>query len=177
MRVYDETVSDSVRNAEMNDEATLIARAFELRNGRGVALLASLGRFDVWRGDLAAMRGDAGRPEHGTSTGETAGRANGDLETVLAMSLGLRYLQPRCHDALYLTFVEKRDHAYLARALETTPRYAEKLVENCVHRLKEIVSNITSAGATCEITADEAAASGATNEGEGARATQSDRRK
>ncbi len=168
-------MSDSVRNAEMNDEATLIARAFELRNGRGVALLASLGRFDVWRGDLAAMRGDPGRPEHGTD--EAAGRANGDLETVLAMSLGLRYLQPRCHDALYLTFVEKRDHAYLARALETTPRYAGKLVENCVHRLKEIVGNITSAGATCEITADEAAAPGSANEGEGARATQSDRRK
>lgn len=55
----------------------------------------------------------------------------------------LQYLQPRCKETLYLHYFEGRSAADVARELETTTRYAEKLIHNCLKRVREIYMNIT----------------------------------
>jgi len=56
----------------------------------------------------------------------------------------LEYLQPRCRETLWLHYFEGRSAADVARELETTNRYAEKLIHNCLKRVREIYMNITS---------------------------------
>ncbi|HEX9161813.1 MAG TPA: sigma-70 family RNA polymerase sigma factor [Thermoanaerobaculia bacterium] len=56
----------------------------------------------------------------------------------------LQYLQPRCRETLWLHYFEGRSAADVARELETTTRYAEKLIHNCLKRVREIYLNITS---------------------------------
>ena len=41
----------------------VVTEAFALSRARGAELLARLGDFNVWHGDLAAMRGDEPRGE------------------------------------------------------------------------------------------------------------------
>lgn len=55
----------------------------------------------------------------------------------------LDYLQPRCRETLWLHYFEGRSAADVARELETTNRYAEKLIHNCLKRVREIYINIT----------------------------------
>ena len=55
----------------------------------------------------------------------------------------LQYLQPRCKETLWLHYFEGRSAADVARELETTTRYAEKLIHNCLKRVREIYMNIT----------------------------------
>ena len=55
----------------------------------------------------------------------------------------LDYLQPRCRETLWLHYFEGRSAADVARELETTNRYAEKLIHNCLKRVREIYMNIT----------------------------------
>lgn len=55
----------------------------------------------------------------------------------------LQYLQPRCRETLWLHYFEGRSAADVARELETTTRYAEKLIHNCLKRVREIYMNIT----------------------------------
>ncbi|MBV8518002.1 MAG: sigma-70 family RNA polymerase sigma factor [Acidobacteria bacterium] len=55
----------------------------------------------------------------------------------------LEYLQPRCRETLYLHYFEGRSANDVARELETTNRYAEKLIHNCLKRVREIYLNIT----------------------------------
>lgn len=55
----------------------------------------------------------------------------------------LDYLQPRCRETLYLHYFEGRSAGDVARELETTNRYAEKLIHNCLKRMREIYMNIT----------------------------------
>lgn len=56
----------------------------------------------------------------------------------------LEYLQPRCRETLWLHYFEGRSAGDVARELETTNRYAEKLIHNCLKRVREIYMNITS---------------------------------
>ena len=56
----------------------------------------------------------------------------------------LDYLQPRCRETLWLHYFEGRSAGDVARELETTNRYAEKLIHNCLKRVREIYMNITS---------------------------------
>lgn len=56
----------------------------------------------------------------------------------------LDYLQPRCKETLWLHYFEGRSAGDVARELETTNRYAEKLIHNCLKRVREIYMNITS---------------------------------
>ena len=44
--------------------------------------------------------------------------------------------------ALELWYVAGHDAEFIARQLETTVRYAEKLVHNCRHRMYEIARNL-----------------------------------
>jgi RNA polymerase sigma factor (sigma-70 family) len=55
----------------------------------------------------------------------------------------LNYLQPRCRETLWLHYFEGRSAPDVARELETTTRYAEKLIHNCLKRVREIYAHIT----------------------------------
>lgn len=55
----------------------------------------------------------------------------------------LGYLQPRCRETLRLHYFEGRNAADVARELDTTHRYAEKLIHNCLSRAREIYKSIT----------------------------------
>jgi RNA polymerase sigma-70 factor (ECF subfamily) len=55
----------------------------------------------------------------------------------------LQYLQPRCRETLWLHYFEGRSAADVAREMQTTARYAEKLIHNCLKRVREIYLNIT----------------------------------
>jgi RNA polymerase sigma factor (sigma-70 family) len=55
----------------------------------------------------------------------------------------LDYLAPRCRETLWLHYFEGRSAVDVARELETTSRYAEKLIHNCLKRVREIYVNIT----------------------------------
>jgi RNA polymerase sigma factor (sigma-70 family) len=55
----------------------------------------------------------------------------------------LQYLQPRCRETLWLHYFEGRAASDVARELGTTNRYAEKLIHNCLKRVREIYMSIT----------------------------------
>lgn len=61
----------------------------------------------------------------------------------ITIQQALRYLQPRCRETLRLHYFEGRSANEVARELETTNRYAEKLIHNCLKRVREIYMNIT----------------------------------
>jgi RNA polymerase sigma factor (sigma-70 family) len=62
----------------------------------------------------------------------------------LTLRQALDYLQPRCRETLWLHYFEGRSAGDVARELETTNRYAEKLIHNCLKRVREIYISITS---------------------------------
>lgn len=62
---------------------------------------------------------------------------------MMTLRQALKYLQPRCRETLYLHYLEGRSAAEVARELDTTHRYAEKLIHNCLKRVREIYMNIT----------------------------------
>jgi RNA polymerase sigma factor (sigma-70 family) len=61
----------------------------------------------------------------------------------LTLRQALEYLQPRCRETLWLHYFEGRSASDVARELETTNRYAEKLIHNCLKRVREIYMSIT----------------------------------
>jgi RNA polymerase sigma factor (sigma-70 family) len=61
----------------------------------------------------------------------------------LTMSKVLGYMQPKCRDTLRLHYFDGRSANDIAKELETTPRYAEKLIHTCLRRAREIYNNIT----------------------------------
>jgi RNA polymerase sigma factor (sigma-70 family) len=61
----------------------------------------------------------------------------------MTVQQALAYLQPRCRETLRLHYFDGRSAAEVARELETTTRYAEKLIHNCLKRVREIYLNIT----------------------------------
>ena len=61
----------------------------------------------------------------------------------LTLRKALRYLQPRCRETLYLHYYEGRSANDVAKELDTTSRYAEKLIHNCLKRVREIYFSIT----------------------------------
>jgi RNA polymerase sigma factor (sigma-70 family) len=63
--------------------------------------------------------------------------------TRMTVRQALDYLQPRCRETLWLHYFEGRSAGDVARELETTNRYAEKLIHNCLKRVREIYLSIT----------------------------------
>ena len=61
----------------------------------------------------------------------------------MTLRKALRYLQPRCRETLWLHYFEGRSASDVAREMQTTTRYAEKLIHNCLKRVREIYMNIT----------------------------------
>lgn len=70
------------------------------------------------------------------------------LDDRMALEMTVRqaldYLQPKCRETLWLHYFEGRSAGDVAREFETTNRYAEKLIHNCLKRVREIYMNITS---------------------------------
>jgi hypothetical protein len=137
-------------SVEDDDEVTpeideVIHLAFQIPEESGVELLLRLGAYDVWRGDLAEMRGDvpasAVTSASAPPVSENLTRAE-QLYDALLMKKGFEYLQPRCLETLRLRFAEGRDIDVIAKQLETTPRYAGKLIHDCRRRIYEIISSI-----------------------------------
>jgi len=62
----------------------------------------------------------------------------------LTLRKALRYLQPRCRETLYMHYYEGRSAVDIARDMDTTTRYSEKLIHNCLKRVREIYFSITS---------------------------------
>lgn len=61
----------------------------------------------------------------------------------MTVQQALAYLQPRCRETLRLHYFDGRSAAEVAKELETTTRYAEKLIHNCLKRVREIYLSIT----------------------------------
>ena len=61
----------------------------------------------------------------------------------ITMRQAMDYLQPRCKETLHLHYFEGRSAVDVAEKLETTARYAEKLIHNCLKRVREIYFSIT----------------------------------
>jgi hypothetical protein len=122
-----------------DDISRVIADAFALRGRKGSDLLSRMGAFDLWRGNLAEMRDDS--PISPAADTSDVGDTNRFLQT-LAVSRALDYLQLRCEAVIRLVYLEGSDTWRVANELETTDRYAERLVENCTHRLVEVASKI-----------------------------------
>jgi RNA polymerase sigma factor (sigma-70 family) len=73
---------------------------------------------------------------------QTTGLAE-QFATSLTLQKAMRYLQPRCRETLYLHYFEGRSASDVAKQLDTTNRYAEKLIHNCLKRVREIYFSIT----------------------------------
>ena len=68
----------------------------------------------------------------------------GDLmASQLTMRHVLAYLRPQCRETLRMHYYEGRSAAEVGRELDTTTRYAEKLIHNCLKRAREIYVSIT----------------------------------
>jgi RNA polymerase sigma factor (sigma-70 family) len=66
-----------------------------------------------------------------------------EIAMVITMQQALDYLQPRCRETLHLHYYEGLSANEVARAQDTTSRYAEKLIHNCLKRVREIYFSIT----------------------------------
>jgi RNA polymerase sigma factor (sigma-70 family) len=80
--------------------------------------------------------------------GDHTDPASNGLADRMAMTLtlrkALRYLQPKCRETLYLHYFEGRSAQDVAHEMDTTLRYAEKLIHNCLKRFREIYVTISS---------------------------------
>lgn len=65
------------------------------------------------------------------------------MAEVITMQQALDYLQPRCRETLYMHYYEGLSANDVARRQDTTSRYAEKLIHNCLKRVREIYFSIT----------------------------------
>jgi RNA polymerase sigma factor (sigma-70 family) len=61
----------------------------------------------------------------------------------MTLQKALKYLQPRCRETLWLHYFEGRSASDVAGEMHTTTRYAEKLIHNCLKRVREIYHRIT----------------------------------
>jgi hypothetical protein len=104
----------------------LVSEAFALSNARGADLLARLGGFNVWRGDLATMRGDHPRGPAPDEAPEASRPTEAFLDA-LVLARAIERLQPACRAALAAVYAEHRDPASLAADLS-----------DCEQRLLEI---------------------------------------
>jgi hypothetical protein len=114
------------------DISRVIANAYALRGSKGGDLLARMGSFDLWRGNLAEIRGDSDIEAAPDSTEP----ADADLFLqTLAVSRAFEYLPRKCEMAIRLAYVEGRDLGHVANERNTTNRDGLEVVPNCVRRL------------------------------------------
>jgi hypothetical protein len=105
-----------------------VAEAFALSNSRGAELLARLGHFNVWRGDLATMRGDnpqAARSQESTPTPSVDG---------LLLVRAIELLPPSCRAALSAAYAE-----------QGKPQDGQRIA-SCEKQLLDIYDSLAAAG-------------------------------
>jgi hypothetical protein len=112
------------------DRTRFFADAYALRGAKGVPLLLHMGSFDLWRGNLAQMRGDS--PAEGV-TSATSEDANTErfLQT-LALSRAFDAVPQKCAEVVRLATL-KDGTKPVANALES---------EECMQRLLAVASTI-----------------------------------
>jgi hypothetical protein len=118
-----------------------IAEAFALSTARGADLLARLGSFKVWQGDLATMRGDDPRQETHPNNVEAAPMTTVFVDT-LVLARAIELLPPICRAALSDVYAEHKDTASVAADLDTEPASAQRIMMNCERRLIEIFASL-----------------------------------
>jgi RNA polymerase sigma factor (sigma-70 family) len=62
------------------------------------------------------------------------------LEMTMHQSIG--YLSAKCQHTLHLHYFEGRSASDVARELNTTSRYAEKMIHNCLKRVRDVYMHI-----------------------------------
>ena len=125
----------------------IVAEAFALSSARGADLLARLGSFKVWQGDLATMRGDHPREPAPDGEPESAQPIPGFVDA-LVLARAIERLQPVCRAALAAVYAGHKDAGSLAADLDTDAAYAEKIMSNCEQRLLEIYHSLAKDSAT-----------------------------
>ena len=118
-----------------------VAEAFALSNARGAELLARLGAFRVWHGDLATMRGDHPRTSASEPVSDVLAASTVVPDTIV-LARAIELLQPVCRAALLSVYAERKDSAALAADLDTDPAYAQKILTKCEQRLLEIYDSL-----------------------------------
>jgi hypothetical protein len=125
-------------------EDEVIRLAFELEEKPATEVLLQLGKLDLWRGDLSVMRGDvpASESEPALPPMDDAEARTEALYSSIFMKNALRYLTTKCREILRSRYAEHHDIETIARHLETTPRYADKLIFNCRERAYTMLENM-----------------------------------
>lgn len=118
-----------------------VAEAFALSNARGADLLARLGAFRVWHGDLATMRRDDPRTSDSDHIPDVPATPSLFLDTIV-LARAIELLQPICRATLASVYAERKDPAALAADLDTDAAYAQKILTNCEQRLLEIYDSL-----------------------------------
>lgn len=121
-----------------------------------LSLLQTTARIENVRAWLVAAMCNASRYHwrvHGRTEqlpedfGQQSDPGSHELAERFAMQMTLQkvlgYLQVRCRETLRLHYFEGRSAADVARELDTTSRYAEKLIHNCLRRARDIYRSIT----------------------------------
>lgn len=122
---------------------SIVAGAFELSSARGADLLARLGEFDVWRGDLAVMREDEPRSVRTTREPRTPERTSPGLLDTLVLARAIELLDPMCRAAL--------SKIYTLPSERNSPSATISDVD-CENRLLEIYDSLTHESADGEAT-------------------------
>jgi hypothetical protein len=107
-----------------------IADALAFSQARGAELLVLLGDFDVWRGDLAEMRGDSPRTSRTPDATEVAGSDN-RLTHALMMMKAAELLAGRLPSAgkTDVEILTTALHAQSADADENAREYQARLIQ------------------------------------------------
>lgn len=107
----------------------IAANAFALSSARGAELLAHLGDFNVWLGDLATMRDDDPRTVVTEDEPTAAQLRMRDFLETLVLARAIELLQPDCRAALSVVYSERK--------LTESPRDLD-----CEKRLLEIYDSL-----------------------------------
>ncbi len=121
----------------------VVSEAFALSRARGAELLARLGDFNVWHGDLAMMRGDEPRRGEEAVEGRHEGSTRRVFADTLVLARAIELLQPVCRAALSVAYLDRKDTASVAGELNISAEHAERLIVNCRERLLEIYESLT----------------------------------
>jgi hypothetical protein len=119
-----------------------LVEAFALSSARGAELLERLGGFNVWSGDLAAMRNDEPHVRRDVNAEETPELEAYNLVDTLVLARAIEILQPICRAALSSIYAHRSGTGSVATELDTSPENAERLVTNCEKRLLEIYESL-----------------------------------
>jgi hypothetical protein len=116
------------------DISSVIANAHALRGSKGGDLLYLMGSFDLWRGNLAEMRGD---PQIGVASDSTEPADADQFLQTLAVSRALDHLPRKCQIAIRLAYVDGGDIGHVANE---TNGDGHEVVANCTRRLLAIAN-------------------------------------